>query len=208
MSQDDQDVERELKAAAMARADAAGATYRKNWDAARIEAAALAAEQALKSADDEEARKRADVMKQAHALGMDLEELKGRPIDDVLSMIAKHSSETALARNHERRTILQEAAKLGFDVGSQDFQRMSNEEILAKLADAYGERARRLTAAEARPMGKVRVRVLKAGHDRISKGVHIPGMGDLKYAHGDEVTLPRGSAQALEDRGFVEIFEA
>lgn len=198
----------DAKKAAMARAEAAGAKYFKGWDAARIEAAAIEAEQAANQAPaDSPDTHRAEVMRKAHEMGMDLEDLKGRPLDEVLGMIAKHSSETALARAQERREIVAEAAKLGFNVNEPDFERLTNEQILERITEAYGQRAKRLTQPAGGVVGRVKVRVLKKGHNKISKGVHVPGMGDLKYDHGAELTMARAAATQLEERGFVEVID-
>lgn len=158
-------------------AEAEGVTVGKGWSLDKIEAATLKAMQAkedtakaeaaeaakpapvAKPAPAEDPAERAEVMKSAHEAGMDLEDLKGRPMDVVLSMIGKHITEQAVKRTQGVQT----------------------------------------------DVGRVEVRVLKAGDNKISKGIHIPGVGDLCYKQGDHLTLPRDAAKQLEARGFVEI---
>lgn len=101
-------------------------------------------------------------MEEAHKAGMDLEDLRGRPLDVVLSMIGKHMTEQAMKKH----------------------------------------------AQEKPEVGRVTVRVLKAGDNKISKGIHIPGVGDLKYKFGDLIpNMPRDAAESLEKLGRVEIQE-
>ena len=54
----------------------------------------------------------------------------------------------------------------------------------------------------------VTVRVLKKGAEKISMGIHVAGIGEAHYDHGEtfEVALP--IAEALEERGFVEVVPA
>lgn len=52
--------------------------------------------------------------------------------------------------------------------------------------------------------GKVLCRVLKNGDGKISKGVHDLN-GEHYFAKGDEFHAEKATADALEDRGFVEI---
>lgn len=56
------------------------------------------------------------------------------------------------------------------------------------------------------PTGTVSVRVLKRGHERISKGDSVLGtFRDDTYKHGDEFETTHAIATALEQRDFVEI---
>jgi hypothetical protein len=54
----------------------------------------------------------------------------------------------------------------------------------------------------------VKVRVTKTGHNKVHKGIHVAGIGDVYYAWKDEPSFPLAIAQRLEDRGLVEILEA
>lgn len=56
----------------------------------------------------------------------------------------------------------------------------------------------------AAPHGHVLCRVLKNGDGKISKGVHDLS-GEHYFAKGDEFHAEKAIADALEDRGFVEI---
>lgn len=165
------------KVEAIKLAEAEGVQVEAGWSLDRIESATLKAmqakEDAAKAAAAEAAKPapvatpappedpevRAEVMREAHAAGMDLEDLKGRPLDVVLSMMGKHMTEQVMRRK----------------------------------------------AAEVAEAGKVEVRVLKAGDNKISKGIHIPGVGDLRYKAGDRMTMARESAVQLEALGRVEI---
>lgn len=55
------------------------------------------------------------------------------------------------------------------------------------------------------PADMVSVRVLKLGDNKISKGVHIPGAGDLRFRFGEIVKFDRKIALDLEGRGYAEI---
>lgn len=59
--------------------------------------------------------------------------------------------------------------------------------------------------AAAGPVDMVRARVLKMGDGKISRGIHIPGKGDLKHAFGEIITVERKIAVDLENRGYAEI---
>jgi hypothetical protein len=61
--------------------------------------------------------------------------------------------------------------------------------------------------AVAAALPKVRVRVLKQGHDKVSMGQHVPRLGDGYYERGDHFEVEEGVALALEDRGYVEIVQ-
>lgn len=75
------------------------------------------------------------------------------------------------------------------------------------------ERARRQRAArdfleqEEKPVEMVKVRVTKNGHGRVSMGEHIAAVGDAHYEHKEEFEAERSIAEALQDRGFVEILD-
>ncbi len=52
---------------------------------------------------------------------------------------------------------------------------------------------------------EVLVRVLKMGDHKISMGVHVGGIGEAHHEKGDEFIISRDIAEALEERGYVEI---
>lgn len=54
------------------------------------------------------------------------------------------------------------------------------------------------------PKGHVRCRVLKKGHDQIFTGEYEDNE-HKKYAHNDEIVVPKATGQSLEDRGYAEI---
>lgn len=223
------EIEAERKEEAIEWAERVGAKIDKRWNAEKIESAALAAEIAAEEAEKaaaaaaqppaappapapatENADDRAAVMKQAHELGMDLEDLKGRPLEDVISMVGKMSAETALERQSQRKQILEEAAKVGLNVNDQEFLKLSDEAILEQIGAAQTARVRALQSNGGRAVepGKVRGRVTLKGDGKISKGIHVPGVGDLTYKRNDIVpNLNRRSALELQDRGLIEIEE-
>jgi hypothetical protein len=78
----------------------------------------------------------------------------------------------------------------------------------AALDAELRKRAARQAAGELhRPASPemVRVRVLKLGADRVSMGVHIAGVGEAYYEQGEAFDLEAPIAEALEDKGYVEI---
>lgn len=54
----------------------------------------------------------------------------------------------------------------------------------------------------------VTVRVLKAGHEKVSMGIHASGIGEAHYEHGETFTVALPIAEALETRGYVEVVPA
>ena len=68
------------------------------------------------------------------------------------------------------------------------------------------EQARRREAMPQQQM--VEVRILKKGDGKISKGVHLPGIGNACYRWGEFATLPLDIALAQEDNGYVERTDA
>lgn len=51
----------------------------------------------------------------------------------------------------------------------------------------------------------VTVRVLKKGHEKISMGVHVAGIGEAHYEHGETFKVALPVAEELEARGYVEV---
>lgn len=51
----------------------------------------------------------------------------------------------------------------------------------------------------------VTVRITKKGDGKVSNGNHIATLGDEYFDTGETPMLPRDTAEALEERGFVEI---
>jgi hypothetical protein len=103
-------------------------------------------------------------------------------------------------------------------------QRAAREEQAARPQSNFGPGARERAAAKAaaeieakhelaRSMATapaeagVKVRISKLGHNKISKGIHVGGVGEVYWAWRDETTLPLHIAQAHEDAGRVEIIE-
>lgn len=220
------EIEAELKSAAIERAKAAGAKFFPGWSAEKIEHAASAAEEANKQLEAAEAAKgapapptppaapaappedpevRKQVIAEADALGMDLEDLRGRPLAEILSMVGKASAETAGERAGEREQILAEAAKLGIVIDDEMRKKATNDQILERIGVVMSEKARMLKRSEKTPQGRATVRVLPKGDGKISKGIHVPGVGDLRYVKGDTFSVPLARAKALEEQGYVEI---
>lgn len=53
--------------------------------------------------------------------------------------------------------------------------------------------------------GPVKVRITRFGAGQVSTGQHEAGTGDVMHEEGDELTIDRDTAEALQERGFVEI---
>lgn len=80
-------------------------------------------------------------------------------------------------------------------------------EAIAKQ-DEVRKRAARQAAAVAKsvaPEEIVTVRVLKLGADKISMGEHVAGIGEVHYERDEEFSCVLSTAQAYEERGWVEI---
>lgn len=81
----------------------------------------------------------------------------------------------------------------------------------AAAEEAAKKRAARQAAktevAQVAP-AKVTVRVLKKGHEKISMGVHVGGIGEAHYEHGETFEVDVPIAEELEERGFVEVVPA
>ena len=75
-----------------------------------------------------------------------------------------------------------------------------------KQADEILREQAKITAAI--PKNEVLCRVTKKGDQKLSKGVHVPGKGDLRYSWRDTVMIDRRAANELEERGYVEIEDA
>lgn len=90
----------------------------------------------------------------------------------------------------------------------------ANAEALEKMAEeeALKKRAARQRVAQAQgevpPPELVMCRVLKNGDGKISMGQHVAGIGDAFYEKGEKFSVERPIAEALEDRGYVEIEDA
>lgn len=94
----------------------------------------------------------------------------------------------------------------------QGVRRMSMAEVAeaqqqdaALRAKAARQASKDLSADVAPP--ECTVRVLKMGADKISTGQHVAGIGEVHYEFAETFKVARPIAQALEDRGFVEIQE-
>lgn len=104
-----------------------------------------------------------------------------------------------------RVEILAEAAKVGMNL--TDLEGKDNETVLSLIGSHVQENALRQAAA-LEDAGKVTVRVTKKGDGKLSKGIHVPGVGDLTHPAGAELRMGKAVAEELEERGFVEIQDA
>jgi acylphosphatase len=108
-----------------------------------------------------------------------------------------------------RKLLLAEAGALGVtgirknasDESIRIAIQRKRDEIMQAAAIKAAEQKIKATV----PVDTVSVRVLKAGDNRISTGIHIPGKGDLFHQRGTVLVMPKPQADALEARGFVEI---
>ncbi|CAB4198906.1 hypothetical protein UFOVP1333_6 [uncultured Caudovirales phage] len=112
----------------------------------------------------------------------------------------------------ERTKLLTEAGSLGLTGFRKNVSAAALEELIQRHKDAK-KQADAILAEQAKisaaiPKNEVMCRVTKKGDQKLSKGIHIPGKGDLRYGWKDEVSIDRKAAHELEERGFVEIEDA
>ncbi len=122
------------------------------------------------------------------------------------------ADEVETARLEERKALLTELAKYGLTAPRK---KASNEQLREMLVNHVAAKAqadeilRAQKAADAvKSRDMVTATVTKAGDQKISRGVHIPGKGDLKFAWKEKIKVERSIAEALEARYFVEIDDA
>jgi hypothetical protein len=89
--------------------------------------------------------------------------------------------------------------------GPTSMEKAAATEDHKRLAKIAALRAAKSAHVDPHTEPKVRVRVLKKGHGQVSMGEHVTGLGDLTYDFGETFDMPQSIAEALEDRGFVEI---
>ena len=108
-----------------------------------------------------------------------------------------------------RKLLLAEAGALGVTGirknASDESIRIAIQRKRDEIMQAAAIKAAQQKVREPAPIDTVSVRVLKAGDNRISTGIHIPGRGDLFHPRGTVLVMARPQADALETRGFVEI---
>jgi hypothetical protein len=112
----------------------------------------------------------------------------------------------------ERKLLMDRAMTLG--IANEIPPRANNDTIrnhimrhVANKADQMRQREEvdRLRAAGPQ-LQMTSVRVLHLGHDKISKGIHIPGVGDARFQKGDIIqNVEYGRARELENTGMAEI---
>ena len=112
----------------------------------------------------------------------------------------------------ERNKLLAEAGSLGLTGFRKNISTAALGELIQrhkdakKQADEILREQAKITAAI--PKNEVLCRVTKKGDQKLSKGVHVPGKGDLRYSWRDTVMIDRRAANELEERGYVEIEDA
>ncbi len=122
------------------------------------------------------------------------------------------AAEVEAVANAERTKLLAAAGSLGLTGFRKNISTAALEELIQrhkdakKQADAILAEQAKITAAS--PKNEVMCRITKKGDQKLSKGIHIPGKGDMRYAWKDEVLIDRKAAHDLEERGFVEIEDA
>lgn len=121
------------------------------------------------------------------------------------------TNEIPTVEETERAALLQEAASLGLVIDKRRGNDAIREHIVrhrvAKAQAMAVVNAQEAIRAAEKP-ADVTVRITKLGHNRISRGIHIPGKGDLYFAWKETAVFERPVAEALEAKGFVEIDEA
>jgi len=112
----------------------------------------------------------------------------------------------------ERNKLLAEAGSLGLTGFRKNVSTAGLAELIQRHKDAK-KQADQILAEQAKitasiPKNEVNCRVTKKGDQKISKGVHVPGKGDIRYGWKDTVMIDRKAALDLEERGYVEIEDA
>ena len=121
------------------------------------------------------------------------------------------AEEVEAAQTAERNALLAELGKYGLSPhkrsGIPKLREMLTNHLAAKAQS--DEIIKAQAAANAvRVKDVVRVRVTKAGDQKVSRGIHIPGKGDLRYSWKEVFSTERSIAAELEARNFVEIEDA
>lgn len=80
-------------------------------------------------------------------------------------------------------------------------------EALAEQGEARKRAARQAARIEGEPetIEIVEVRVLPKGDGKVSMGIHVAGIGEAHYERGERFNIAKPIAEALEERGYVEI---
>ena len=112
----------------------------------------------------------------------------------------------------ERTKLLTEAGALGLTGFRKNVSTAGLGELIQRHKDAK-KQADAILAEQAKisaaiQKNEVMCRVTKKGDQKLSKGIHIPGKGDLRYGWKDELSIDRKAALELEERGYVEIEDA
>lgn len=112
----------------------------------------------------------------------------------------------------ERRILMERATSLGI---ANEIRPGANadavrDHIMRHVANKANEMRQREELDKRRAAGavieKVSVRVLRLGDGKISKGIHVPGVGDACFVRGDIIdNVERKRADELELNGMVEI---
>jgi hypothetical protein len=112
----------------------------------------------------------------------------------------------------ERRLLMERAVSLGI---GNEIRPGANadgirEAIMRHVATKADEMNQRAEADRIKALGPqaqlVTIRVLKSGDGKISKGIHIPGVGDACYVKGDLIeSVLKKYADHYEDIGYAEI---
>ena len=122
------------------------------------------------------------------------------------------AEEVEIAKAEERKALLAELAHHGLTAPRK---KASNEALREMLTNHVAAKAqadeiiKAQKAAEAvREKDMVTCTVTKAGDQKLSRGIHIPGKGDLRYSWREKISVERSVAEGLEARHYVEIDDA
>lgn len=121
----------------------------------------------------------------------------------------------ALTREEEdKRRLMARCTEMGI---AHKIPARANPDAIREIMGRHmAENAQKLAAQEAQARMKtkapevtyVQMRVLPLGHKKISKGIHIPGIGDEMYELGDIIDLDYRIAKEHHDAGRGEILRA
>ena len=122
------------------------------------------------------------------------------------------AEEVEAAQAAERKALLAELANYGLTAPRK---KASNEQLREMLTNHIAAKAQAdeiLKAQAAAEKVKIRdmvtCRITKAGDQKISRGIHIPGKGDLRFAWQEKIQVERAIAEQLEAKHYVEIEDA
>lgn len=213
------DDESERKRQLAAEAASLGLKLDMRWGEARMRDAIDGARRAEDNREAELAAARAKLEEQARELAelrAAAEAKREAPVSNapkgILTTMAMSLPGDLARQEEERRVLMERAMQLG--IANEIRPGASAEAISAAIMRHVANKADQLRQrdeldklrAQGNRDAKVTIRVLPLGDNKLSKGIHVPGVGDVCYARGDIVHEVQATiAQNLEKLGYAEI---